>query len=299
MKRVLDPLRRCRTVAILLVLSGSGGAYGAVSQQADSTERHPGRLLGVTLGGGTVIAGTLIGLDQAWYSSYQRVPFHFFNDGNEWLQMDKVGHAYATYSVGLWGDHLLRWSGASRSTSLWAGGLLGTAYLTAVEYMDGRSSGWGFSVWDMTANVSGSALYIGQELAWGEQRISMKYSAHLTDYADQRPDLLGRGLAERILKDYNGCTFWLSANLEQFGCAHVPPWLNVALGYGADGMVMAEPGPGSYRQFYLAPDVQLSRIPTKSKVLRTAFLVLDRIKVPLPALEIDGRGKVRGHALYF
>jgi hypothetical protein len=41
-----------------------------------------------------------------------------------------------------------------------------------------------------------------------------------------------------MLKDYNGQTYWLSVNL------HIPSpkaqktqWLNLAIGYGADGMI--------------------------------------------------------------
>ena len=43
---------------------------------------------------------TLISLDQAWYSQYQRVPFHGFDDGPEWMGFDKAGHVFATYTVG-------------------------------------------------------------------------------------------------------------------------------------------------------------------------------------------------------
>ena len=40
-----------------------------------------------------------------------------------------------------------------------------------------------------------------------------------------------------MLKDYNGQTYWLSANLKSFfPGSNIPPWLNVAIGYGADGM---------------------------------------------------------------
>lgn len=31
-------------------------------------------------------------------------------------------------------------------------------------------TGWGFSNWDMVANVTGAGLFIGQDLGWGEQQ---------------------------------------------------------------------------------------------------------------------------------
>lgn len=289
--------RWCLSWALFVVWSL---AWGQTGQNADTVREVPSvRRLCTVIGGGAIVAGTLVSLDRAWYSQYDRSSFHLFNDGGEWLQMDKVGHSFATYTVGKWGYSLMRWCEYPEKASVWAGGTLGLAYLTAVEYMDGRSAEWGFSTWDMAANVAGTGLFIGQQLGWKEQRITMKYSAHLTDYALQRPNVLGDGLSERILKDYNGCTFWLSANASAFGMKRVPHWLNMAVGYGAEGMLYADRNNGQYRQFYLSPDIDLQRIPTKSRALRTLFLVLNCVKVPMPALELTGRGDLRGHWLYF
>lgn len=196
--------------------------------------------------------------------------------------------------------------GASRRTARWAGGTLGLVFLTGVELLDGTSAGWGFSWWDMAANVSGTALFIGQDAGWGEQRLVMKFSAHHTGYAAQRPDLLGTGTIERYLKDYNGQTIWLSANIDRFATGVSPDWLNLAVGYGAEGMTSAETtdaeGLGAaepYRQFYLSPDIDLTRIRTRSKFLRTTLFVLNSIKIPAPAIEFRSDGNVVGHWLYF
>lgn len=277
-----------------LATNGQSGAGGDTVPEVSTARR-----LGTVIGGSAIIAGTLISLDRAWYSQYERGPFHMFNDGDEWLQMDKVGHAFATYTVGSWGHGLMRWCGYKEKTAVWVGGCVGLVYLTGVEYLDGHSSEWGFSLWDMTANVGGTGLFIAQQLGWREQRIRLKYSAHLTDYAPQRPEVLGEGLSERILKDYNGCTYWLSANLHAFGWKSLPVWFNMAAGYGAEGMLSAEANPGQYRQFYLAPDIDLTRIPTKSKLLRTLLFTLNCVKLPMPALEFNGNGKVKAYALYF
>ena len=53
--------------------------------------------------------------------------------------------------------------------------------------MDGFSDHWGFSWGDYAANVLGTSLLIGQELAWNEQRIQLKYSTHYETYADPGP----------------------------------------------------------------------------------------------------------------
>ncbi len=48
----------------------------------------------------------MVGLYSAWYSNYPQTNFHFFNDNNEWKQVDKVGHAYSAYieSYGKYGN---------------------------------------------------------------------------------------------------------------------------------------------------------------------------------------------------
>ena len=49
---------------------------------------------------------------------------------------------------------------------------------------------------------------------------------------------------QQVLKDYNGQTYWLSANIWSFNKeSNFPRWLNVAFGYGADGMLYGENNP--------------------------------------------------------
>lgn len=254
------------------------------------------------------MAGTLVALDQAWYSGHERSPLHSFNDGHEWSGMDKAGHAFSAYTLGAWGHRVLGGCTGQEKTALWMGGSMGLIFLTGVELLDGTSARWGFSWWDMAANVAGTGLYLGQELGWKEQRVVLKLSARHTEFAAMRPDLLGSGTVERFLKDYNGQTLWASLNLRAFMPeSGLPAWLNVAVGHGATGMITAGPplpgdplaqGVERYRQVFIAPDVDLTRIRTRSKAIRTLFFVLNSIKVPAPALEY-GNGRLRGHLLYF
>lgn len=251
--------------------------------------------------------GTYVALDQAWYAQYDRTSFHTFDDSGEWMQMDKAGHLFSAYTLGRWGHAAWQRCGSGEKQAVLVGGGLGFIFLTGVEILDGTSSGWGFSWTDMAANVAGAGLFMGQQAGWGEQRIFVKLSAHPTNYAEQRPDLLGEGLGERILKDYNGQTIWLSANLWSFKKdSNLPEWLSLGFGYGAEGMVSAFPQDAEnanigerYRQYFISPDVDLTRIKTKSRALRTVLFVLNGIKVPMPALEFRSNGRVLAHGLYF
>ncbi|OBX22770.1 DUF2279 domain-containing protein [Bizionia algoritergicola] len=251
---------------------------------------------------------SLLALNQLWYADYPRSNFHTLDDNSEWLQMDKLGHVYSAYQLGRVGAHILNWSGVSKKDQLIYGGTLGFTFLTAVEVLDGFSDEWGFSWGDMAANAAGTGLFIGQELLWDEQRITMKYSFHRTQYASQRPDKLGDGLAEEFLKDYNGQTYWLSFNIHSFfQQSKIPTWINVAFGYGADGMLTGsnETVNGMFqnqnrvRQFYLSLDVDLTRIKTNSHVLKTVFDIFNTIKIPFPAMEFNEENGIRFHGIYF
>ncbi len=258
----------------------------------------------------TSLAGlTLIGLDQLWYSDFERSKFRTINDNDEWLQMDKLGHVMTSYYVGKVGADVLNWSGVSEKNQLIYGATLGFTFLTAVEVFDGFSEEWGFSWGDMLANASGTGLYVGQELLWQEQRVVLKYSFHQTRYANVRPEKLGDDFLQEALKDYNGQTYWLSANIHSFFReSKIPKWLNVAVGYGADGMLTGNyealdralfPNQNRMRQYYLSLDIDLSRLKTDSRFLKTVFNVINFIKIPAPTLEINSKGKLRFYPLYF
>lgn len=250
-------------------------------------------------------SAALIGLNQLWYADYEKSSFHFKNDNNDWLQMDKAGHIYSSYHLGRMSSEMLNWSGVSKKNQLIYGAGYGFVFLTAVEVFDGHSAQWGFSWGDVAANATGTALYVSQELVWDEQRIIPKFSFHTTRYANQRPELLGESFSEQILKDYNGQTYWLSANIHSFAkTSKIPKWLNLAVGYGAEGMISSQKNnfqtnDDRFRQFYLSFDVDLSKIETNSHFLKTIFSLFNTVKIPAPTFEINSSGRSKFHVLYF
>jgi len=252
----------------------------------------------------------LVGLNQLWYADFERSSFHTINDNGEWLQMDKAGHVISSYYIGKIGMDVLDWAGESKKHQLIYGATLGFVFLSTVEIFDGFSKEWGFSTGDLAANAIGTGLLVGQELLWDEQRILLKYSFHTTPYANMRPDLLGENFLEQTLKDYNGQTYWLSANLWSFNKeSKIPKWLNIAFGYGAEGMISANgdifndniplPDQNRFRQYYISLDLDLTKIKTRSKLLKTVFSTVNFIKIPAPTFEITSRGKTNFHLLYF
>jgi len=269
-------------------------------QKSDSLDLKKRRTLIVTESTAYTIA--MGGLYQLWYAKYPSSNFHTINDNAEWMQMDKMGHAMTSYYIGKLGMELLKWTGDNKKNQLIYGASLGFAFLTTIEIFDGFSKEWGFSTGDIVANASGTALLIGQELFWNEQRIQYKYSFHQTQYANQNPNLLGSNFLEETLKDYNGQTYWLSANISSFAKkTKIPKWLNVAIGYGAEHMISGYPleTNNRYRQFYLSLDLDLTKIETNSKFLKNVFTAINFIKIPAPTLSYSSKNKIQFHYLYF
>jgi uncharacterized protein YfiM (DUF2279 family) len=264
-------------------------------------------------------AGTLLALNQAWYADYPKESFHTFDDSKEWLQVDKVGHAWSAYQLSRASMASWKWAGLNHKQQVWLGGLSGATFQTVIEVLDGFSAEWGWSWTDIAANFAGSGLLIGQELGWKDQRISFKFSFHQMNYSDpmlneRSDDLFGASAPERMLKDYNGQTYWLSANLKSFlPKSRLPRWLNIAVGYGATGMfggtenIWTDEETGitynrtdipRHREWYLAPDVDFTRIKTSSKFLKSVFFCLNAFKLPAPALVLSN-GKLVVQGIYF
>ena len=301
-------LKEAHILVWILLSSTLFGQSGINKFLKPSDTLNISRRNGVIISEATLATISLVGLNQLWYADYPQSNFHTINDSSEWLQMDKFGHVFSSYQLGRIGADVLSWSGVNERDQLIYGATLGFAYLGIVEVFDGFSEEWGFSWTDILANAAGTGLYVGQQLFWREQRINLKYSFHQTQYAPQNPDKLGDGLMEEFLKDYNGQTYWLSVNLHSFfKQSRIPKWLNVAFGYGADGMLTGENEAVNnlgktqkrVRQYYLSLDVDLTKIETKSHVLKTIFSVFNAIKVPFPAMEFTEENGIKLHGIYF
>ncbi len=280
-----------------------------------SEDFKPGRLALVGGAGGLFYGGMLTGLATVWYQDNHWVGLHLKNDNAGWMQIDKYGHAYTCYLFGKLGMNAMRWTGAKRKRAIWYGGAYGFLFMTSVELLDGNYAEWGFSPMDMVANASGSLLLIGQELAFKKQILTFKFSYHHTELAQQKPGVLGDTDLSRVVADYNGQTFWWSLNLRSVfkHKEFIPKWLNIAGGYGAYGMLSAENNPrvynsenrtyypsvDRYRSYYLSLDLDLDKIETRSKFLKSTFFFLNMIKFPLPTIEFNTLGEQKFHPFFF
>ena len=256
-----------------------------------SKQFNPQRATGLFLAEGSMVTASFVSLNVLWYKKYRSSRFHWFNDWPEWLQMDKCGHATVAYNLTTIGNGLYRWAGYSPAQANLVSSLTSLAIMGTIEIFDGYSEKWGFSWGDMGANFTGIGLAAAQFSAYNDQRIQLQFSFHYSPYRMQRPDELGENRLQSILKDYNGQSYWASINVPAFLKTNtpVPPWLCLAVGYGADGMTSGRPDElhtdtQRQRYFFLSLDAKLQNLLPEAPFSQTVATALSMLKVPAPAL---------------
>jgi len=245
--------------------------------------------------------GIIVLLGTAWYSPQWITGFHFFNDAPEWKQMDKFAHFFWAFQISSLLARLMLWAGMDLRDSAKAGAILGFLFVSSIELMDGFSVDYGASIFDVVANLLGCLAFFGQSVLWKKINIWPKFSFHTTAFAPLRPAMLGDGLLEEVLKDYNGQTFWYSFHSKHL---RLPAWLNLAVGVGAEGMLRARDEQNAlmnfspHRKYFLSVDLNFSHIQSQSRILNWLLYLVNVIKVPAPTIEISSQG-IRFHPIYF
>lgn len=278
------------------------------------------RFNSILITGAVGYTGAVLALNSVWYSAYPQGQFHLFDDNGEWENMDKYGHVLSAYVEAKWAYTAFRWAGVKSRRAAWLGMATGTLFQTTLEVMDGFSTQWGFSLGDVVANTSGCALFGLQQATWGEQRILLKVSNTPNNYPsdirdptgqyksvkDLASNLYGNNYAQTFFKDYNAINWWLSVNPRSFAKnSKFPTWLNIAFGhsaenvFGAYGNITPAEYLPRYRQYFLSIDIDLTKIKTKNKFLKSCLSTLNFIKIPAPTLEYNSLGQWKFHPIMF
>lgn len=299
MKRAGRKTKAIESVLALVLFMVSLYGFG---QTEDTTSINQKRFQPLVISAGAGYTGGMVALSRLWYSDSDRESFHFFNDNAEWKQLDKAGHFFTAYHLSQAASRGLRWSNVPPRKADLAGSLTGFLLLLPIEVLDGYASAYGASAGDLLANAGGALFFLGQQRWWNEQRLQLKFSFTRTPYAPLRPEVLGDGALHELFKDYNGQTYWLSVDMDKF--IRFPKWLNIAVGYGAEGMVYGRDyantaaGHSSYRQYYLSLDPDLSAIKTRSRLVKSLIFIAGMVKIPAPTVSLE-QGRVKFHAFYF
>jgi hypothetical protein len=320
-------VKGCAAIVLLVLLACSisvnaspGFVFKPANDQPDTSlpAINKSRVWLVASSHAVIWAGTFVALNNAWYKDYPKSSFHLFDDRKEWNQVDKLGHIWTAYQLARHSSETWKWAGVDSKKAAWLGAGSAFAFQSIIEILDGFSDEWGFSIGDMEANLMGAGGYLAQELLFKSQILQVKMGYKPYNYPDQlktrRDQLFGATLPEQLLKDYNSQRYWFSANLKSIvPASSLPAWLNLAAGYSSDGMYGGRvntwtDAQGNFidrtdiarvRRFYLSPDIDLTKIRTRSKVLKSVFFMLNMVKIPAPAIEFNSHGKFRLHALLF
>lgn len=294
-------------IFLVLLIGINASSQSAFFSPADSLNNK--RLIGSSICTSVFWSGSIIGLSTVWYKDFPKSSFHTFDDSREWMQMDKMGHVFTAYHLSDKVSKLYRWSGVSRNKSALIGAGVGWGYQMSFEFLDAKSAGWGFSWSDVGANTLGSGLFLSQELIWHEQYFKLKFSYLPTDFAQYRPSVLGSTFSERLLKDYNGQTYWLTFSPGSlFPKSKIPAWIAIAAGYSVDAKLVGNSdffqtadGLRSFtakREFVFSLDLDVTKLPIKKPWLKKVLSPFNVIKIPFPALVFRGND-ISGRLLYF
>lgn len=267
-----------------------------------------------------IIGGMILGiysiiflwLNFAWYRLYKQSSFHWFDDRREWNQIDKAGHVYGAYFETVWAYELLRWAGVDNKRAAITAAFIGMGFESTIEVWDGYSTKWGASKSDLAANFLGAMMAMVQYLMWEEQRIMCKFSYNGNEYkypkgelSERADQLFGRTFFERVLKDYNNITLWLSINPSKFVPAIKPDWMCLAIGYGGENLYGGfenkwtdENGQQHdrsdlprYRVLKFSLDADLPQLRKNDPTGKAIFTVANIIKMPFPSYKIKFEDK--------
>ena len=252
-------------------------------------------------------------LSSIWYNSY--TSFHFFDDLFEWEYLDKVGHFFTSFYLGLFaytsfGDPQNLNLSVQKKWICFTGFVL----LFPIEILDGFSLNYGASVFDSMANLLGGIFCLHYTSNKIVGSVTPKFSFHSTAFAIMRPEMLGSNFVQQVVKDYNGQTYWFSIDINSILCRKVfPNWLLLTIGYGAEGLLGGHDNVwqttdgktidfsnvARTKRFFISVDLNAGVLRTKSKLFSYLFAPFVLLRFPAPAIEINAERGIVFHWMYF
>ena len=213
--------------------------------------------------------------------------FHFSNDFDYAMNLDKGGHAYSGQLMGEFFYDGYTWSGFSHHAARGLAGL--SAFLThvAIDVKDGYAPEWGFSVVDVLSGTAGGFWPWMQDLWSPLAALEFKASYWLNSntYWER-----GGSSSNVFTDDYVNWTFWASWRVERAlpkGAARFwPDWLCLAFGFSIDDSAVLSRADGE-REFYVALDWDLQEIfKPESHLLKRVVRYANLWKLPAPAVRL-------------
>ena len=224
--------------------------------------------------------------DKGWWGENGN-DFHFENDFDYALNLDKFGHFASGVALGELFYEGYRWAGVSEFYSYLFAGLSAMSTHIAIDIKDGFAPSWGFSIFDVLSGSLGGFLPMAERYVPVFKYVDLKWSYWINTKAYYRQN---HQASDGIFTDdYVNQTYWASFKpyrlLPAAAQEYYPSWLAFAVGLSIDEKVFTkEPHPR--REVYIAMDYDLEAFRPQSRMARTLVKYLNYIKLPAPTLQV-------------
>jgi hypothetical protein len=223
--------------------------------------------------------------------------FHVVNDWDYALWLDKIGHAYGTTLISHFFSAGFQAANLNQELSTWLGALGGLSMQLYVEIQDGfapidKTSGepkWGFSPGDAVADLLGAGYFVARYYYPYLNNFQMRVSYYPSDAM-----LDGRKPDHNISDDYDGQKMWLAFRMENLlpksWAKYWPDFLMLSAGYGVTGIGDYDCGKKTQPSYYLAFDIDASRIPIYGEFAEFIKNTFNYFHFPLPGIKFSEQG---------
>jgi hypothetical protein len=203
-----------------------------------------------------------------------------FRVQNDWAYVrwaDKLGHFYAAAVQTRLYRSSLRWAGVPEDQARLWGAVGGFTNQLYYEVLDGYGPIWGFSPGDVVFNTLGVYFAAAQADDPAFDAFFFKASYWPSGWE-----------GKNLLDDYAGQTYWLTASPHRLAPdaakRYLPPWLNLAVGYGARDRDELDFLTTSV--VYVGLDFEPAGLPFRGKVWDALVPVLRHVHFPAPAVRV-------------
>ncbi len=249
-----------------------------------------------------------------------KVKFRILEDAMYSIYLDKFGHFYGGYIMSYAFNEILLGIGFGKEDGLLWGSILGMAYQSYIEVLDGYGADFGFSPSDFYADIVGASFYYAQQKIPFLQNFTPKFHYYPAEWHGEH----SRKPHDMFIDDYSSQTFYFSVNVHNLlpnkYAKYWPDWLELTFGYAARNLSVNDaskgisPYPNSYKysekygdinveawgnpKFLVGLDYDLVKLlPDGGNAWNWFKQTLNYVKLPSPVIEFS-RDKPKFFLIY-
>jgi len=221
----------------------------------------------------------------SWWKS-ERSNFHFENDWDYALWLDKLGHFYAGALVAHAFSSGLEAANFDSENSAILGAALSLGFLLYIEVEDGYGPNWGFSPGDAIADFLGAGYMLTQYYVPFLKNFMLKFSYYPSDKLRA-----GQHQGGNVIDDYEGQKQWLSIRVNEFLPSSIEKyWPDFLMLAGGVGVRNLDGSGGGQREYYIALDIDAEEIPLYGPAWQFVKNTLNYIHFPMPGFRFSPDG---------